>query len=312
MINDPNFVTEKIESSSTYGKFSLSPLPAGMGTTLGHSLRRILLSSLPGFAVTYVRINDIVHPFATISGIKESALEIILNLKLLKFKALGSGPYEMNLKASGRGKVLAKDFKGGGDIDLVNKDQFIAEITDDKKKLDIDVVVEKGVGYSPSEEKEKKEFGQLAVDSVFSPVSQVNYLVEAARVGRKTNFDKVIIEIWTDGSIAPIEALKQSAGILSSYFSYLLSGKDEKKDEAQKEVTNGDMREKFDRRVYQTIIDELDLPTRVINALLREKIETVEDLVKRKKENLVDLKGVGKKSLDLIEKELEKLGIPFE
>lgn len=312
MINEPNFVTEKVEENSSYGKFSLSPLPSGFGTTLGHSLRRILLSSLIGSAVTYVRINDIVHPFSTITGIKESALDIILNIKLLRFKALGAGPYELSLKASGRGKVYAKDFKGGGDIELVNKDQYLAEITDEKKKLDINIIIESGVGYSASEEKEKKEFGLLAVDSVFTPVTRVNYTVEGARVGRKTNFDKLIIEIWTDGSISPTDALKHSAGVLSSYFSYILSGKDEKRKEDELPTDKETSHERVDKKVYQTIIDELDLPTRVINALLREKIETVEDLVKRKKENLVDLKGVGRKSLDLIEKELEKLGIPFE
>lgn len=312
MINEPNFVTEKIEENASYGKFSLSPLPSGFGTTLGHSLRRMLLSSLEGYAATYVRINDIVHPFSTISGIKETALDIILNIKLLRFKAIGSGPYELKLKSNGRGKVYAKDFKGGGDIEVVNKDQYIAEITDDKKRLDIDIIVERGVGYTASEEKEKKEFGLLALDSVFSPVVRVNYAVEGARVGRRTNFDKLIIEIWTDDSKTPSEALKAVALILSSYFNYILSGRDQKRKEDSQETNEDDMREKVDKKVYQTIIDELDLPTRVINALLREKIETVADLVKRKKENLVDLKGVGKKSLDLIEKELEKLGIPFE
>lgn len=307
---EPNFVTEKIEDSAGYGKFSLSPLPQGFGTTIGHSLRRVLLSSIEGAAVTYVKINDIVHPFSTITGIKDSVLDVILNIKLLRFKVVGEGPYEMKLSVKGKGKVTADDFKAG-DAQIVNKDQYITEITDDKAKLNIELIVERGVGYSPSEEKVKKEFGTLAVDSVFSPVTKVNYFVESARVGRKSNLDRLVIEIWTDGSINPSQVLKNSSNLLSSFFGFILSGRDVKKEEVEEPEAVGEKLEKVDKKIYQTIIDELDLPTRVINALLREKIETVEDLVLRKKENLVDLKGVGKKSLDLIEKELAKLGVPF-
>ncbi len=307
----PDFVTEKISEEGSYGKFVLSPLPSGFGHTLGNALRRMLLSSIEGAAVTYVKINDVVHPFTTISGIKESVLDLILNLKLLRFRTLGEGPYELSLNTKGVGKVKGGDFKGG-DTQVVNKDQYICELTSPKAKLDIDVTIEKGVGYSPSEEREKKEFGKLAVDSVFSPVKKVNYVVEGARVGRKTNFDKLILEIWTDGSISPHDSLKKTATLLSDYFNYILSGRDAKKTEEEEAENKVATVSKVDGKVYQTIIDELDLPTRVINALLREGIETVEDLVKRGKDELVNLKGVGKKSLDLIEKELNKLSVPFE
>lgn len=306
----PNFVTEKIESTSSYSKFILSPLPPGFGYTLGNSLRRTLLSSIEGAAVSYVKINDIVHPFTTIKGVKESALDIILNIKLLRFKVLSDGPYELNLTVKGKQKVTGGDFEGGG-IEVVNKDQSIAEITDDKAKLDITLVVEKGRGFSPSEEKEKKQFGFLAIDSVFSPVVKVNYAVEGTRVGRKSNFDKLVLEIWTDGTISPSDSLRTSASFLADYFNYILSGKDVKETKEVEVGAKDELMRKIDKKVYQTIIDELDLPTRVVNALLREKIETVEDLVKKGKDNLVNLKGFGKKSLDLIEKELEKLGIPF-
>lgn len=310
-MNMQHFVTEKTEETSSYGKFIISPLPEGFGHTLGNALRRTLLSSIEGAAVSYVKINDAVHPFSTIKGVKESVLDIILNLKTLRFETSGEGPFELTLSVKGKGMITGANFKQG-DAEVINKDQFIAEVTDDKTKLEITVIVEKGYGYIPSEEKEKKEFGMLAVDSIFSPVTKVNYVVEGTRVGRKSNFDKITLDIWTDGTIAPSETLKNTSGLLSEYFAYILSGKDIKAEVEETVSSTDELSRKVDKKVYQTIIDELDLPTRVINALLREKIETIEDLLKKDREVLINLKGVGKKSLDLIEKELEKLGIPLE
>lgn len=306
----PNFITEIVNEQSGSGLFVISPLPSGFGHTIGNALRRTLLSSISGAAVTYVKINDVMHPFSTIKGVKESVLDIILNIKLLRFKVVGDGPFEISFSAKGIQKITGAHFKSG-DVEIVNKDHYIAEITIPKGKLDIQLIVEKGVGYSPSEEKEKKEFGMIAIDSIFSPVVKVNYAVEGARVGRKTNFDKLNIQIFTDTSVSPEETLRQSAHIISKYFSYILSGEDNKKTEDQANDSGMDSSQKIDKKVYQTIIDELDLPTRVINALLREKIETVADLIKKGKNDLVGLKGLGEKSLDLIHKELEKLGIDF-
>lgn len=307
---EPNFITEKEELSSSYGKFIISPLPPGFGQTLGNSLRRTLLSSIPGLAVTYIKINNVTHPFSTIKGVKDSVLDIILNIKLLRFKGIGEGPFEMSLSITGKKKITASLFKGGN-IEIVNKDQYITEIVSEKTKLEVTLIIEKGYGYSPSEEKEKKEFGVIPLDSIFSPVTKVNYFVEKTRVGRKTNYDKLTLEIWTDNTISPVDSLKKAATILAKYFDYLLSGKDVKKIEEKTTPSQSPLPSRVDSKVYQTIIDELDLPTRVVNALLREKIETVEDLIKLGKENVANLKGVGKKSVDLIEKELKKLGISF-
>lgn len=307
----PDFVTEKITDEGASATFAIYPLPQGFGHTLGNALRRTLLSSISGAAITYVKINDVVHPFSTIDGVKESVLDLLLNLKLLRFKVTGEGPYEVSVTSKGIGKIKGADFKSG-DVHVENGDQYIGEITSPKAKLDIVLTIEKGVGFSPSEEKEKKEFGKLAVDSVFTPVKKVNFTVEGARVGRKSNFDKLVLDIATDGTINPADALKTSSEILSEFFKYILSGRDAKKSDDFVVEAKAGMSSKVDGKVYQTIIDELDLPTRVINALLREGIETVEDLLKRGKEELVNLKGVGRKSLDLIEKELEKLSIPFE
>lgn len=306
----PSFITEKVDSSSTYGKFIISPLPAGFGATVGNTLRRILLSSIPGASVTYVRIDGVNHQFATIPGVKESILDIVLNIKALCFQVTGKGPYTVSYSGKGIGKVHGSDFKGG-DAEVVNGDQYIAELTSPKAKLDIELTVEQGEGYSPAEDKEKKEFGTIAVDSTFSPVVKINYSVEVTRVGRRSDYDKLILEIWTDGTINPTDVLKQASGLASDFFAHILSGRDVKKTETELEEEDSALPKEVDKKVYQTIIDELDLPTRVINALLREKIETIEDLVKRGKEDLVGLKGVGRKSVDLIEKELEKLGIPF-
>lgn len=304
---DPKFTTQKIVSDEMYGKFELSPLPYGFGHSLGNALRRVLLSSIEGAAVTYADVNSAPHAFETLKGVKESVLEILMNLKTLRFAMSGRGPITLELHSKGIGKVYAKDIRGGAQV--INGDVLIAELTDASSKLDITLTVETGMGYSPSEDKEQKELGILAMDSIFTPVSKVNFKIEEARVGRLSNFDKLILEIWTDGSISPESALQKSSTILSDFYGHILSTKEVDTDSDQDQDAAV---VKIDEKVYETIIDELDLPTRVINALLREGIETVGDLVQQGRETLVDLKGVGRKSLDLIEVELKKLGVGFE
>ncbi|MBI4009541.1 hypothetical protein HY357_04865, partial [Candidatus Roizmanbacteria bacterium] len=191
-----------------------------------------------------------------------------------------------------------------------NKDQYIAEITHEKGKLDVELIVEFGIGYLSAEEQNKPDPGFMSVDAFFSPVTKVNFKVEEARVGRKSNLDRLILEIWTDGTVKPTDALKNSAALASEFFNHILSGKDtpkpkiEETEEAKKEV--------IDQKLFEVIIDELNLPSRVINALLRENIETVADLVKVGKETLTNMKGVGKKSIELIEEELKKMGIELK
>ncbi len=305
MIN-PNFSTQKVEESATYGKFVLEPLPLSFGQSLGHAFRRTLLSSLEGAAITNVKIEGVPHLFSTLKGVKESAMEIMLNLKGLKFEAKGEGPFKVELHAKGPGKIYGKDLEG--EVKPVNTDHYIGEVTDEKGKLELEAMVEVGMGYSPVEEREKKEYGLTPVDAFFSPVRKVNFKVTEARVGRKTNFDRLTLEIWTDGSIKPSDALKKSSEILASFFAYFLSGKDTpqiKGEQTEEEAKQ----ELIDKKLYEIIIDELSLPSRVINALLREHIETVADLVKAGKEKLTNMKGVGKKSIELIEEELKKMGI---
>ena len=308
MLN-PNFFTQVVEDGSTYGTFVLEPLPASLGQSIGNALRRVLLSSLEGVAVTDVKIEGAPHLFATLKGIKESVLELTLQIKKLRFEAAGAGPFHLKLSVKKPGKVYASSFEG--DAKIVNTDLYLGEITDVKGKLEIEIIAEKGLGYSPVEEREKKEFGFIPVDTFFSPVTKVNFRVEEARVGRKSNVEKLTMEVTTDGSIKPFEALKNSTKMLSHFFGHLFSGNDtpvipEVKSES------GEQKEAIDKKLYEVIIDELNLPSRVINALLRENIETVADLVKVGRDKLTNMKGVGKKSIELIEEELKKMGIQLD
>ncbi|MFZ6035052.1 MAG: DNA-directed RNA polymerase subunit alpha [Patescibacteria group bacterium] len=307
MVN-PNFTTVSQEEDN-YGKFVLEPLPQGFGSSIGHALRRTLLSSLKGAAVTNVKVEGAPHLFTTLNGVKESVLDIVLNLKQLKFKVTEGGPFKIKINVKGAKKITAADIEG--EVDPINKDLYIGEISDDKGKLNIEAIVEVGVGYSSVDEREKKEYGFIPVDAFFSPIKKVNVKVEEARVGRKANFDKLTVEIWTDGSVTPHDALRNSSTILASYFSYILSGSD-----APATTTEGtveeEKKEAIDKKLYEIIIDELNLPSRVINALLREKIETVADLIKAGRGKLAEMKGVGKKSIQLIEEELKKMDISLD
>ncbi len=302
----PNFYTKKVELTNSYGKFILEPLPLSFGNSLGNALRRTLLSSLAGSAITQVKIGGVPHLFSTLKGVKESTLEIVLNIQQLKFQTSREGSFKMSLDVKGAKKIYGKDLKG--EAKVVNADHYIGQITDSKAKLAIDAIVETGVGSKVRDEIEKKESGYITVDAFFSPVEKVNFKVEEARVGRKTNFDRLILEIWTDESVNPEEALKNAATILTNHFAHILSGKDNLQTKAEEEKKEQGERE-IDPKLKDIIIDELNLPSRVINALLRENIETIADLIKVGKEKLISVKGLGKKSYLLIEEELKKMGI---
>jgi DNA-directed RNA polymerase subunit alpha len=295
------------EQSDTYTKFVYEPLNTSFGNSIGNALRRTLLSSLQGAVMSYVKFEKAPHLFTTIPGIKESVLDFVLNLKQVRFKANGEGPFNVNISLKGAQKVYAKDIQG--EAEVVNGDLYLGEITDAKSSLDMEGIVEVGYGYRPSEEKETKT-GYVALDSAFSPVQKVNFKVEEARVGRKSNYDRLILEVWTDGSVSPEEALKESAMILSKHFLGISEGRNEALELAGEAETIA--LEKKNPKAYETIIDELNLPSRVINALLRENIETVADLVERGKEDLTNLKGVGKKSIDLIVDELKKMEVELK
>jgi DNA-directed RNA polymerase subunit alpha len=303
----PNFFTKKGDQTQEYGTFVLEPLPLSFGNSMGNALRRTLLSSLKGAAITQIRLNNADHLFSTVKGVKESALEIILNMKQLRFTDARDGEHHIKIEVKGAKMVTGKDVSG--DVQVANTDLHIAELTDEKGKLDIEAVVVTGVGSLMEDEIEKKESDFIAVDAYFSPVKKVNFKIEEARVGRKTNFDRLVLQIWTDGTISPEDALRQSGQIMSEHFSHILSGRDNPVTTSDAVVEGAAEEKEVDQRLKDIIIDELNLPSRVINALLRENIETVADLVKVDKEKLIGVKGLGKKSFVLIEEELKKMGI---
>lgn len=308
MLN-PNFFTQKEELSSTEAKFMIDPLPLSFGHSIGNALRRTLLSSLKGAAITQVRVEDAPHLFSTLVGVKESILELVLNLKRLRFKYEGEGPFKIKLNAKGKKKIFGKDIKG--EVEIVNKDLYLGEITDTKGKLEIEAIVEVGIGYLQAKEQKKREYGFIPIDSFFSPVKKVNFKVEESRLGGKTDFDRLILDLSTDGSIKPEKALREATILLSTFFNHLLSGNDNPPAKIEKSMEEK-QQEARNNKFSEIIIDELNLPSRIINALLREKIETVVDLINAGKERLSVMKGVGKKSIELIEDELKKMEIELK
>ncbi len=304
-----SFVTKKGEQKDSYGKFILEPLPLSFGNSMGNALRRTLLSSLKGASITQIKIAGASHLFSPLKGVKESALELVLNLQQLKFETPKDGSFKIAIEEKGPKKITGKDIKG--EAEVVNKDLYIGNLTDGKSKLEVDAYVETGIGSLTRDEVEKKESSYISLDSYFSPVRKVNFKVEEARVGRKSNFDRLILEVWTDGSVSPENALKQASTILKEHFDHILSGKDVPAPK-EEEAAAKEGEKVIDPKYKDVIIDELNLPSRVINALLRENIETIADLVKVGRDKLINVKGLGKKSYLLIEEELKKMGIEMD
>jgi len=303
----PSFTLKIDVQENSFGKFVYEPLNTSFGNSMGNAIRRTLLSSLPGSAITHVQFEEAPHMFTTIKGVKESVLDIVLNLKQVRFEQEKHGKLSAKITIKGAKKVYASDIEG--EVSVVNKDLYIAEITDPKAELNINLLVQYGYGYEPADEKEA-ETGFIAIDSSYSPVTKVNFKVEEARVGRKTDFERLILEVSTDGSISPLDAVKKASAILASHFNLVFEGKE--KEQIIATVDDKKIADDTKSPAYETIIDELNLPSRVINALLRENIETVSDLVDRGREELTNLKGVGKKSIDLIVDEVGKMGVELK
>lgn len=306
-MDKPNFHFDVVEENKNGGTYVLTPLPRGYGYTIGNVLRRVLLSSLEGAAITYVKVKGASHPFTTIKGLKEDVLNFILNLKQVRFKFAGEDEQKLVLKKKGTGKITGADIEDSSLCKVVNKDLYLGELASDGS-LEIELFVNKGVGYEPSEEKEVREFGVLPLDSIFTPVTNVAISVEGTRVGRKSNYDKVTLKIVTDGSVNGTEALKEAGKILVSYFNLLIQGGAEKPVETTSKEETARMREEKDGQDTM-MVDELDLPTRVINALIRQGIETVKQLSEMKDEDFAQIRGLGKKSIEELKMKLKELKI---
>ncbi len=279
----------------------IEPLEAGFGHTLGNSIRRVLLTSLPGAAVTLVKIDGVTHRFSTIDGVLEDVIEIMLNIKKIRLNVHSENGIKLILKATGKGVVKAKDLVIEGDGEIVNQDTIIATLTDAKSKLNIEMEAKMGKGYSIAEERGNSEIGSIAVDALFSPVSAVNYMVEPTRVGRSTDFDKLMLDVTTDGTITPLEAVNSAARILSDAFHNVY--------EPVIEEEVAETESKISEEVLKLTIEELDLPVRITNALKAIEINTIEDLINTARPALLKAKNLGTKSIRLISEKLVERGL---
>lgn len=302
----PNIKTVKEDGNRA--TIAIEPLYSGYGMTLGNSLRRVILSSLGGAAVTAVKIDNVAHEFSTIDGVKEDVVEIILNLKKLRFRVYSDEPQYIILTKKGKGGVTAADIKTNSDIEIVNTDQHIATIDNDKTQIGMEIKVEKGRGYIPVEarENEKLEVGMIAVDALYSPVRRVRYNVENTRVGQVTDLDRLVLEVETDGSISPMDAVTQAAEILVRHFS-VVGGQT-----APVGDTPEVAEDSKESNAAKIMIEEVNFTPRTTNALLNNDIRTMKDLLRLTDTELKELKGFGAKAYDEVKDKIAELGFAKE
>jgi len=305
-IEKPKIETVSLSEDGSYGKFVVEPLERGYGTTLGNSLRRILLSSLPGAAVSSVQINGVLHEFSTIPGVKEDVTEIILNLKGLSLKIHSDEEKILEIDAEGDGIVTAGDIRGDSDVEILNPDLHIATLASDAR-LHMRIHANRGRGYVSSDKNKREEqlIGMIPIDSIYTPITRVNYSVENTRVGQVTNYDKLTLEIWTDGSIRPEEAVSLGAKILTEHLMLFVGLTDEAKDAEIMVEKEEDKKEK----VLEMTIEELDLSVRSYNCLKRAGINTVQELITKTEEDMMKVRNLGRKSLEEVQEKLEELGL---
>ncbi|KAB3535500.1 DNA-directed RNA polymerase subunit alpha [Alkaliphilus pronyensis] len=296
----------EINDDNTYGKFVVEPLERGYGTTLGNSLRRIMLSSLPGAAVTSVKIDGVLHEFSTIPGVKEDVTEIILNLKDLSCKLHSNEAKTVRIEAVGEGTITAGDIIADADVEILNPDMHIATLDSDAK-LNMEIYITNGRGYISSENNKTPgmPIGIIPVDSIFTPVKKVSYSVENTRVGQVTDYDKLIIDVFTDGSIKPDEAVSLAAKIMNEHLNLFITLTEHVNDVEIMVQKEEDKKEK----VLEMTIEELDLSVRSYNCLKRAGINTVEELTQKSEEDMMKVRNLGKKSLEEVQKKLAELGL---
>lgn len=302
-MSEPNFTVRADVDEANYGRFVIEPLDQGYGQTLGNSLRRVLLTSLPGAALTSVKIEGVKHQFSTIPGLKEDVVELVLNLKKVRLQITGSDEVTLRLSKKGAGIVTAGDIETPAGVTIVNPDLVLGTMGDKKASLEMSMTASTGYGYVTTEDKHTDEVGVIPMDALYSPVLRVNYRVEATRVGRMTNLDKLVIEIWTDSTVRPFDALKQAAKILVSYFLQVYEPKTPMPEESvavTPTVTD---------EVLKMRIEELDIPTRIVNALANGGIETVGQLLGTDRTELMKIKNLGTKSLSIVEEKLREKGV---
>lgn len=293
-----------------YGEFTIEPLPSGFGYTVGHAIRRVLYTSIPGSAITSVKITGVKHKFSTLPGLKENIVDLLLNLKDVHVKLLDStDTATLKISVKGNKKVTTADIQLPAGVEISNKDQYIGSLSGEKAKLEMEMTVEKGFGYVLAEDSEIATLGVIATDAIFTPVKRVTYDVEATRVGGQTDLDKLVIKIWTNGSIAPDEAFKHATKLLAGYFTQIYAPKSEVAEDGEDADTSATAA--LPASVLNMTIDELDLPTRIYNSLRNGGIETVENLLQTPKKELIAMRNMGGKSISVIEEKLREKGIDF-
>lgn len=306
-IEKPRVECVEMSEDAHYGKFAVEPLERGYGTTLGNSLRRILLSSLPGAAVNSVKIDGVLHEFSVIPGVKEDVTEIVLNIKSIAAKMYSDTPKVLYVDATGPCVVTAGDIKADSDVEITNPDLYIATLGEDAK-LYMEIGLSKGRGYVAAEKNREllqPVIGVIPVDSIYTPVSRVNYKVEPARVGAVTDYDKLTLEVWTNGTIKPDEAVSFAAKIMSEHLALFIDLSDEARDVEIMVEKEESKKEK----VLEMTIEELDLSVRSYNCLKRAGINTVEDLANKTEEDMMKVRNLGRKSLEEVMNKLDALNL---
>ncbi len=298
-----NMVLPKIEGDATsqkYGRFIISPLEQGFGITVGNALRRVLLSSLPGAAVTSIRVSGVHHEFSAIPAVREDMTQLILQVKQLRLKLYDAESARLRLEVHGEGTVTAADIMCPAEVEIINPDLYLFTVDSDEHQLEVEFTAQSGRGYSPAEERGRLPIGELPVDAIFSPVKRVNYDVERARVGQRTNYDKLILEIWTDGTIRPEEAMSQAAEILMKHLIIIAGVSEESLMPQVEEVIEPDPNA-LPPETYETPIETLDLSVRVFNSLKRTGITNVGEvleMLERGPDAMLAIRNFGEKSLD--------------
>lgn len=305
-----------IEKKDNWAIFEIESLYPGYGITIGNSLRRVLLSSLQGAAVTQVKITGTQHEFSTLPGVLEDVITIMMNLKQLRFKIFTDEPQKAILKVKGEKEIKGSDFKLPSQAELLNKSCHIATLTDKKTELEMEIQIEKGVGYEPVERrkkrKEKLEIGVIPIDAIFTPVKRISYRVENMRVGERTDFDRLTLEIETDGTITPENAFFQASDILVKHFSLLNDTFKNEVQEGKPKEEKEETAEKEEKDVNKIKIEDLNLSGRTLNALADNSIKTVGGILKKSEKNILELEGIGEAGLKEIKKSLKKLRLELK
>lgn len=306
-----NLILPKIEStamSQEYGRFVVGPMERGYGTTVGNSLRRVLLASLPGAAVTSIRVTDVPHEFSAIPHVREDMMQLILHIKKLRLKLHNTDTARLRLEVHGAGVVTAADLQVPPEVEIFNPDLYLFTVDSDDAFLEIEMTAESGRGYSPAEQRGRLPIGELPVDAIFSPISRVNYEVEKTRVGQVADYDRFVMEIWTDGTIKPEDALAQSAQIMMQYLRPIGGVSEETFLPVEVEVEEEGA---IPNEIYDTPIESLDLSVRVFNSLKRTgitKVGEMLDMLERGEETMLAIRNFGEKSLDELKQQLRSKG----